>query len=329
MRDTVLKIIAITFWLCSFTASAIVAQDVSEGDPIIFDKRLSQWEKLLTDPSHVVRYRAARDLGHIGSPANAAVPALFEARKDESASVRKYALAAIGRIGPRVKHVPALIEALDDEDFGVRRAAAYVLGDIGPEAQAALPVLKRHKGVEFAYANFQITEGDETAMSYLIGAMKHPDVNTRPREWAIKALGRIGPRAKAALPALRAALRSEDNDIYHRMEAAYAISLVDPDDQAALNFLIAIVESDQYGAIGTAVYLISQMGAAAKPALPSLVKRLRGKETDLFHGSILRALGEIGPTAEAALPTLQEFTTHERASLRKAAALAIYKTKRA
>ena len=135
------------------------------------------------------RLYASGSLRAIGPAAEAAVPALIEALKDEDSNVRGSAADALGKIGPAA--VPALIEALRDDDSDVRYTAA-ALARIGPAAEAAVPAL--------------------------IEALKHDDSIVRFN--AAYALGKIGPAAEAAVPTLLEALK--DYDSYVRSRAASA-----------------------------------------------------------------------------------------------------------
>ncbi|MBA4062648.1 MAG: hypothetical protein C0501_02860 [Isosphaera sp.] len=102
-----------------------------------------------------------------------AVPALTKAVTDEDVSVRRLAVCAIENIGPGAKSaLPALAKAVTDPDFHVRAGALDALGAIGADAAAAVPDI--------------------------INALDDPDV----RERAVIVLGRIGPWAKEAVPAL-------------------------------------------------------------------------------------------------------------------------------
>ncbi len=53
-----------------------------------------------------------------------------------------------------------------------------------------------------------------------------------------------------------------------------------------------------------AAYAIASMGAAAKPAVPTLIANLKDEESTVRYTSAL-ALGEIGPGAAEAVPALE------------------------
>jgi HEAT repeat protein len=102
---------------------------------------------LKDDPVPTVRSQAAAALGGIGILAKAAVPDLLNALKDGDALVRETAAEALADIrvdAPKV--VPALVALLSDKEIDVRCAAAASLGDFGAAAQSAVEDLKKaHK----------------------------------------------------------------------------------------------------------------------------------------------------------------------------------------
>ena len=82
-------------------------------------------------------------LGRLGEPA--ALPALQAAAKDPDPDTRLYAIWAIGKIGDR-SALPAVLEASQSDDAGARKMAAYVLGQLGdPQAVPRLEVLAEDK----------------------------------------------------------------------------------------------------------------------------------------------------------------------------------------
>jgi HEAT repeat protein len=313
-----------TLWLCWLTASSFLADEVPKDDPLIFDRRLSQWSRLLADESPKVRWSAARSLGRIGPQASAAVPALIEALKDEDESVRMFAAWALPRVGPQAKDVPALIEA-----FKGRRGVSGVaeaLGQIGPEAKDALPALRERPGIWSAYAIVQIDSDDKTGIPYLIEQLENfEDRHVQTRMAILRALGRVGPRAKAALPVLKEMML--DKDQYLRMEVAYAVARIDPSNKIGFDILLTTLADVRKSDAASAAKQFGLMGAEAKAALPALIRALQaaGNGNNLVREYIADALGEIGQDAKGALSTLRELTTHPNQRVREAATLAIHK----
>src|SRR5262245_11249736 len=158
---------------------AAPAHEVKE--PKYAGKPLSGWLEQLRSGKTLDRRRAAATLwAHISPEDRAAVPALIKALTDEDAQVRSQAAAALGEIGKEARPaVPALLKALNDP--AVRARAVSALGSISPE-RATAPAL--------------------------IEAIKNPA--TRASAMTVLALGRFGPAAKAAVPALIDAVKDKD-----------------------------------------------------------------------------------------------------------------------
>ncbi len=89
-----------------------------------------------SDPG--TRYLAAKALGQIGDEAEAAVPTLLEALRENDMFLRAGITGALIKIGPPA--TPGLTKALFDPSSAVKRAACKALGKIGSER--AVPALK-------------------------------------------------------------------------------------------------------------------------------------------------------------------------------------------
>jgi HEAT repeat protein len=148
-----------------------------------------------TDPN--VRNKAADALFEIGPEAKAAVPALARALADTDRPERWRVASALRGIGPAATEaVPALIRALDDTDSGVFTSAAWALREIGP--------------VDDRYEDLLI----ET----LRKALRSRD--RRVRESAAMTLGKIGPKAKEALPELMRLAKRHGTRAYGPIKSA-------------------------------------------------------------------------------------------------------------
>jgi HEAT repeat protein len=152
-------------------------------------------------------------------------------------SIRSTACYALGRFGPdAAPAVPVLLDALRCDDTETRIQAARALGEIGPAARDALPALREaeHEQIERnssqvrrnAESAIKKIEGGPGAVEVLLGQLQSPNIADE-RVLAAQALARIGPDARAAVPALKRALESKDPEV--REEAAKALSRIDPD----------------------------------------------------------------------------------------------------
>jgi HEAT repeat protein len=135
------------------------------------------------DPINFVRSSAAKALGAMGvAGAKGAAPALAAALGDREEMVRAAAAAALVELGGGVREVPSILpqlsEALKSKSYKVREDLVTVLEKMGPDGVPGL-----------------------------ILALKDPEA--RVRYYAAKALGRLGRKARAAIPALEEAQLNE------------------------------------------------------------------------------------------------------------------------
>ena len=164
---------------------------------------------------------AASLLGRMGPTAKEAVPMLADiAANDKSIAARREALLALGAIGHDAPEaVQTATSALDDPEEDVRYAACYALGKIGKPAAVAVPKLKKMMADKdefttlasaWALAHIEPASAEiaQVSVPLLISGLKSPEPVIR-RE-AIVALGRLGPLAKDAVPALKELARGKD-----------------------------------------------------------------------------------------------------------------------
>jgi HEAT repeat protein len=135
-----------------------------------------------------------------------AVPALIEALGTDEPATRVKAARTLGCLGD-VAAAPALTAALKDDDPDVRLAAAKGLWSVTKAADAVVPALVALLEVEGA-------DGQDS------------DRRRRFLQTVIEALGRIGPPAKAAVPALAAV--AKDTNRHIRESAAVALRQIRP-----------------------------------------------------------------------------------------------------
>jgi HEAT repeat protein len=123
---------------------------------------------------------------------------------------RQGAVLALGKLGP--KAIPVLAAALQDKELvNVRAWAAAGLRANGPSAKAAVPQLEAALKDEVGYVRIEAADAlwaiseHKSAIPTFIELLKSGEASDR---WiAAERLNRIGPKAKAAVPALFAALK--------------------------------------------------------------------------------------------------------------------------
>ncbi|MFP4055451.1 MAG: LamG-like jellyroll fold domain-containing protein [Candidatus Brocadiia bacterium] len=105
-----------------------------------------------------IQREAALALRAIGPDAKAAAPSLIPLLDSRDASIRNLAVSALRVIGPQPDLVPALVEALRSDYRPVRRYAVQALGELGPKAQAAVPALVELLGGDDRFLKLEAVE---------------------------------------------------------------------------------------------------------------------------------------------------------------------------
>lgn len=166
-----------------------------------------------------VAQMAAYALWFIGADARDAVRSLVEAlTRNPDNRVRTFAAMTLGRIGPSDEAVvPSLISALKDPE--VRSGAAEGLAHIGSRALVVVPAL-------IEAARIQDVRDAERAVNMRIGV--------------IRALGKFGAEAKAAVPFLAEIIRDRALAPALRQVAAETLGNIGP---AAINVLPILTEA--------------------------------------------------------------------------------------
>ncbi len=202
---------------------------------------------MLLDSDEAVRIEAEQGVLRSGA---AALPALDAALKNDQ--LRPIVVRLLAPLGPQLQNLlPKFVASLQDTSPETRTSALVGIAAIGPAAKTSVADVMR------------LLESDKVA---------------EVRRHAAFCLGRIGPGATSALPALKAQLSSTDPIL----SAASAWAIVHMDDPAKVD--------------------VAPLIAAVTPAL---------KQPDAFlNGVALRTLELLGPRAAAAAPLLK--TLRER-----------------
>jgi HEAT repeat protein len=319
---------------------------------------------------HNVQWPAAYALGEIGPNARAAVPALTALLKKKNSRrrisfdhARVSAAEALWKIEGKTKPIlPFLINALKDNRnrkgpwYPICYPAAEVLGAIGPRAKRAVPELRRQLIarakesrsdvnadylIKMAEALWKIEGRTKTVVPFLIKMLKHKHWSVR-RD-AAEVLGRIGPPARAAIPALTKALRDVDKasgignkDV--RLSAAEALWRVGRRVEPVLPGLVRVLNKNAYPDVRVkAAAIVGRIGPEAREAVPALIKCLKDtrlysegygydfKKYQKMRAAPLLALAQIGPGAKAAIPAIKEALADKNPGTRVQAARAFWK----
>ena len=175
---------------------------------------------------------ALRLLGKFGYAASAAVPSVIQALADPSPRIQSAAASILVHIEPDARGLmPTLVQLLINGDESFRFGAAKALGCIDPNwlsdpgLAGAIADIAGQLGSEAGPGQVAVdifVAIGEAALPLLIDALASG--NRVARKNAAKALGQIGPAARAAIPALTRAL--QDNHPSVRDEAARALALI-------------------------------------------------------------------------------------------------------
>jgi len=152
----------------------------------------------LKDPSQEHRTWVIYAISRFGADGRTAVPALTALLKGGKQTDRLLAAGVLRHLGPSAAAaVPSLVELLKDRSKMDCYVAATSLAWIGPSAKDAVPLLIDMLN-DTTVRRFPF---DPSLLPVLVSS----DYEYTPAVSAAQALGEIGPDAKSALPALRAA----------------------------------------------------------------------------------------------------------------------------
>jgi len=143
------------------------------------------------------------------------------------------------------------------------------------------------------------------------------DADPAVREHAAAQLGRLGPRAPAAVEPLVAALGHADP--YMRGAAAAALGRI---GDAALPALTRALASDNGELRWSAAIALGRLGAAAAGALPDLIRLLADPQPQVRQVAAA-TLGGLGAAAQAAVPSLTRCLSDQDEAVRRSATLAL------
>lgn len=319
------------YWACLVLAE--IGPDAAAAVPALIET--------LQDDRPDVRREAILALAEMGEAAAPAVPALANALDCEINAVpATYALGRIGKISGEVeakieknaqgsdkilgaaslwalakmhpddeqlvrKTVRRLADLLKDENERHRKAAAEALVDLDPDPKIARPLLKKAMdgaSPQALDAVMDVMAGlGEKVVPRLIEALGAKEVRRR----AAAILARIGPPAKAAVPALVDALGDESSET--RNEVLFALGAIGPGAEAAVPAIAKALHDPDMNVRYAACYALSQIGPAAMPAKSDLVANLGSADQFLAMASacaLARVHPECPETAPKSVPAL-------------------------
>jgi HEAT repeat protein/beta-lactamase regulating signal transducer with metallopeptidase domain len=181
------------------------AQILARVDPRGLEEALPELTEMLNDRQ--VRLVAVQVLGRMGPAARPAIPAILESMKNADAGFKGIAVQVVSRLSGDKEAVPALIKLLKDPQR--RLLAVQMLGRMGPAAKPAVPaIVETMKNADPAFKSAALQAlsqlgGNDNTVPELIELLKDPG----QRLQAVQILGRMGPAAKSAVPAVIQAMK--------------------------------------------------------------------------------------------------------------------------
>src|ERR1044072_5994884 len=357
-------------WAALLTAAAVIIfaafSHVSTG------LRVADLTKKLRHPDDPTRAAAVKELGELGSAASSAIPILLDLlRNDQSNEVSVAVVNALWKIGPDTNAGSVWLRSqLKDKDAAVRTHAVFILGSHRPHQFFELLRLRR-RWVREAVAALCEASNDEDklvrwmavtsimryagpdtaeAVPTLIHALDDEPLSTRRH--ALIALGRIGPPAYPAIPALVGVFRRtyptiQENGQSYEMPQVYALKmfagialgkigpraipevielLKDPNSvncthicmafpkigAEAVPHLAELLQDPQVGTRRCAAEAIGKFGTLGADAVPALSSALKDSDENVRANAAF-SLGWIGGAARPAVPLLAESLKNERA----------------
>ncbi|MEK7269828.1 MAG: HEAT repeat domain-containing protein [Planctomycetota bacterium] len=315
---------------------------------------LAALQKQIRDPNPAVRKAAVQALfGHRGNAAQV-LSALYAAMIDSNPGVRASAIRAFGHlrrspppgirpIGTGIKRrtldpgqfqkVPSgtppppippgldgimsgerslayWLQQVQDRKSPERMSALFYIAILREQAIPAVPTLVWALGDESPAiigeserAIGSIGPGAKAAVPSLIPLLAHADQWVRT--WAAFGLGQIGPDARDGVPGIAALLK--DPDAYTRKTAVLALGWIGPDAKDGAPALAEALKDADWEVRECAAESLERLRAEAKPALAALVAATDDPEKPVRSkaGVALSVLAQcIGPEAAPAVPTL-------------------------
>ncbi|MBI2823842.1 MAG: HEAT repeat domain-containing protein [Planctomycetia bacterium] len=318
--------------------------------------------KALEAPEPAVRYGAAFALGKL--KAQDAAPALEALVDSKDPTLQLVASWAIARINPKnpmavARAIDAITDSIRSDDPQLSRTAARALAELDVPAETIEPAIRaaldEMDPTVLEHVMDALAAVGEKAVPVLVAGLKDP----KQRDPAIRALGRIGPAAQAAVPALAALVSSADLVVVR--DAAAALGAIGPSASKAVPSITALLGKSDSSVGYAAAIALGKIGPAAKSAVPQLLKQINAKEPlltvasvwavrrldpgnktvapaavpvltgalaskqEIMRAQAAAALGDLGPAARDAIPALKKLSDDPQAEVRRAATDALAK----
>ncbi len=274
-----------------------------------------------------VKYAAAFALGKMG-PNPKSKAALVESLGSKDEHLRVISSWSLEQLYPdddslRERCLKVVLPALKSETPAVREVAIQTLADSKPRAggpskqvlDAFVSAMQDASPSVVAHVIDALAAKGAAAVPGVLRGLEDPEA----RPFAVRLALRLGPQAKAASPALAAALKASADDNELRTEIQFALAAVGVIPKAAVPSLIESLGMEDEDVRYSACYALGKMGPAAKAANDALARLVKSDDEFLRFSSVW-ALVKINPTStnvvNFALPVLTKALADEREHVR-------------
>lgn len=243
------------------------------------------------------------------------LPSRLAGLKSKDVVVRRGTLAVLRDSGPRAAPlIPALIEALQDVDFEVRGSATRLLVKLGPRAvPELLTALKDSRPAIRASAAGLLSECEaapEVAFPALLAALD--DESASVRDPVIRSLGLLCRHRKETLPIIVRVLKDRDGEV--RLAAIQIMGVLGPTAAPAVPHLLAFLKDRDLDTRCATISTLGRIGALDKRVMPVLIGLLNDKQREpAVRIAATCALSSMGAAARDAVPDLLKVANYKPA----------------
>lgn len=256
---------------------------------------------------------------------DAVVAALLEGLNDQRAEAREQSARAVRNLGSRSGHraIPDLLRALADSAPGVREQAVTTLANFPDRVEVIAPAARKlltHRDAGVRQASTLLLGTNrfglgEKALPDLTLALKDTDAAVRLA--GVRGLAELGPKARPAVSPL-ATLAHTDSSAAVRERAVEALVAVGSE---VVPELIELLGGKDAAVRTAALVGLGRLGRSSEEAVKALARVAgNGKAPHDDRYLAVAMLGELGPAAKAAVPTVKGLLDYPAAQMRSKAA---------
>lgn len=266
------------------------------GEPFYEGWPASHWQRMLAgDPAQQAEALETLEAG--GSAATPVLAAILQDRQRAGAAVRCFAAELLGKVGAGAEAAgSSLIAALQDPDAHVRSVASAAVPKAGVPVDVAVPalleLLRQERNPVHVRALSEYREAAKPGLPLLEEILANSQLDSETRWNAARAIGKVGPQAASAVPALLVALQDPAATI--REHAAEALGDIGPPAAEAVQGLASVLDDPAPRVRRDAVRSLGQIGQPARTIVAQIQTLLKDKE-DIVRNAARDTLQAIAP----------------------------------